>query len=71
MKTAPVKTDNGSFSIISLTECQEALSEKQFVKQKRDTLSRADVRARRVGIDSYMYWGLYSFFQDISSDNET
>ncbi len=29
MKTAPVKTDidDGSFSIISLTECQEALSE--------------------------------------------
>ncbi len=30
--------------------CQEALSEKQFVKQKRDTLSGADVRARSVGI---------------------
>ncbi len=29
--------DNGSFSIISLTECQEALSEEQFVKQTRDT----------------------------------
>ncbi len=29
MKTAPVKTDrdNGSFSIISLIECQKALSE--------------------------------------------
>ncbi len=36
MKTAPVKTDNGSFSIISLTECQEALSEGQFGKQKCD-----------------------------------
>ncbi len=29
--------DNGSFSIISLTECQEALSERQFGKQTRDT----------------------------------
>ncbi len=27
-----------SFSIISLTECQEALSEKQFGKQTRDRL---------------------------------
>ncbi len=37
MKTALVKTDrdNGSFSIISLTECQEALSERQFGKQTR------------------------------------
>ncbi len=36
---APVKTgrDDGSFSIISLTECQEALSEGQFGKQTRDT----------------------------------
>ncbi len=37
---------------ISLTECQEALSERQFVKQTRDTLSGADVRARSVGINS-------------------
>ncbi len=26
------------------------------------TLSGADVRARSVGIDPYMYWGLYRFF---------
>ncbi len=37
--------DNGSFSNISLTECQEAISEMQFGKQnmKRDTLSGAVV----------------------------
>ncbi len=61
--------DNGSFSIISLTECQEALSEGQFGKQTRDTLSGADVRAQSVGIDSCTNWGL--FFWDISLDNET
>ncbi len=35
MKAASVKTgrDNGSFSNIRLTECQEALSERQFGKQ--------------------------------------
>ncbi len=39
MKTAPGKTDrdNDSFSIISLTECQAALSERQFGKQTPDT----------------------------------
>ncbi len=37
---------------ISFTECQEALSEGQFGKQMRDTLSGADVRTRSVGIDS-------------------
>ncbi len=61
MKSAPVKTDrdNGSFIIISLTECQEALSERQFGKQKHDTyLSGAYIRTQSVGIDSYMYWGL-------------
>ncbi len=48
MKTVSVKTeiDTGSFSIISLTECQEALSEGQFVKQMRDTLSGADIHAQ-------------------------
>ncbi len=37
--SAPVRTDwdNGSFSIISLTSCQEALSEGQFVKQTHNT----------------------------------
>ncbi len=44
--------DNGSFSIISLTECQEALSERQFEKQTCDTLAGADVRAQSVAIDS-------------------
>ncbi len=38
MKTTSVKTDrdDGSFSIISRTECQEAVSEGQCVKQTRD-----------------------------------
>lgn len=77
MKAAPVKTgrDDSSFSIISLTECQEALSEGQFGKQTHDTLSGADVFARSVGIEPYTYWGLLLFFlffspQDISLDNE-
>ncbi len=61
--------DNGSFSIISLRECQEALSEGQFGKQARGT---------------YFVWSWWSrtkrdrvlgtlpiFFQDIPSDNET
>ncbi len=66
MKTASVKTDrdNGIFSIISLTEFQEALSEGKCVKRVTLTLSGADVRARRVGINSYTYWGLYRFFQE-------
>ncbi len=54
--------DNGSFSIISLTECQEALSEEQFVKQTRDTLSGADVSALSIDNDLYTYWGLCRFF---------
>ncbi len=67
MKTAPVKTDrnNGSFSIIShdiTPEGQEALSEGQFEKKMCDTLSRADVHAQSLGIDSYTYWGLYRLF---------
>ncbi len=44
---------------ISLTECQEALSERQFEKQTRDTLSGADVRAQSIGINSYTYRGVY------------
>ncbi len=63
--------DNGSFSIISLTECQEALSERHLGKQTRDTyLSGADIRAQSIGIDSYTYWGQF-VFRDISLDNET
>ncbi len=68
MKTAAVKTNrgNGSFSIISLTECQEALSEGQFGKGKGKrviiTLSGADVCTQSVGIDPYTYWGVYRFF---------
>ncbi len=54
MKTASVNTDrdDDSFSIISLTEWQEALS-KGNLENKRVilTLSGADVRARSVGID--------------------
>ncbi len=37
---------------ISLTECQEALSERQFEKRVILTLSGADVHARSVGINS-------------------
>ncbi len=68
----PVKTDrdNGSFIIFSLTEYQEALSEGQFGKQKCDTLSGADVRAR-------WYWFVHLLgtlpilFWNISLDKET
>ncbi len=62
---APLNTgrDNGSFSIISLTECQEALSEGNLENKRVIlTLSGADIRAQSVGIDSYTYWGLYWFF---------
>ncbi len=73
MKTAPVKTDrdNGSFSIISLTGFQEALSERQFGKQTCYTLSGDDVRAWSIDIDPYKNWGLNRCFWDISLDNET
>ncbi len=39
MKTAPLRTnrDDGSFSIISLTECQEALSESNLENNTRET----------------------------------
>ncbi len=50
---------------ISLTECQEALSERQFEKQTRDTLYGADVRAQSIGINSYTYRGVYRFFSGI------
>ncbi len=59
MKTAPVKTE----AMVALASfSQEALSERQFGKQTRDSLSGAEVRARSVGIDPYMYWGLNRFF---------
>ncbi len=35
------------------------------------TLSGADVHAQSVGIDLYMYWGLYRFFPGHLLDNET
>ncbi len=40
------------------------LFQKGNLKNKRVilTLSGADVRAQSVGIDPYMYWGLYRFF---------
>ncbi len=64
MKAAPLNTgrDNGSFSIISLTECQEALSERQFGKQTRDTYFV--LISTRIG-------DFTDFFRDISLDNET
>ncbi len=38
---------------ISLTECQEALSERQFEKKRmKFTLSGADVHVQSIGIDS-------------------
>ncbi len=67
MKTAPVKTDrdDGSFSIISLTECQEALSEGNLENKRVIlTLSGALVLiSTRIG-------NFTDFFQDISLDNE-
>ncbi len=75
MKKSPVKIDrdNGSFSIISLTECQEAFSERQFGKQKRDSYFVWSWRLRT----KRWYWFLHVlgtlliFYQDISLDNET
>ncbi len=64
--------DNGSFSIISLTEVGEALSEGQFVKQTCDTYF---VWSWRSGTKLW-YWFLHVlgtlpiFFQDNSSDND-
>ncbi len=73
MKAAPLKTDrdDGSFSIISLTECQEALSEGQFGKQTRDTYFVWSWRSRT----KRWYWSLQVlgtlqiFLRDISLDN--
>ncbi len=45
---------------------QEALSEGKFVKQTRDILSGADVRAWRVGIGDFT-----DFSRDITLDGET
>ncbi len=60
MKTATVKTDrdNGSFSIISLTECQEALSEGQFGKQTRDTYFVWSWRSRTIGLGDVYQIGI-------------
>ncbi len=61
--------DNGSFSIISLTECQEALSEKAIWKTNKIlTLSGDDVRTRSLVLTLQT---LQIFLQDISSNNET
>ncbi len=63
--------DNGSFSIISLTECQEALSEREFGKQKRDTYF---VWSWALDTKRW-YWSLHVlgtltiFSRDISLDN--
>ncbi len=74
MKTAPLKTDrdNGGFSIISLTECQEALSEGQFVKQKRYLLCLELTFAHEaLVLISTCIGDFTDFYQDISLDNET
>ncbi len=71
--------DNGSFSNISLTECQEgtekAIWKKGNLENKRVvlTLSGADVHTQSNGIDPQPYRGLYrgGGFQDISFKNET
>ncbi len=49
--------DDGSFSIISLTECQEALSEGQCVKQTRDTYFVWSWRSHT----KRWYWALHIF----------
>ncbi len=63
--------DSVSFSIISLTECQEALSERQFVKQTGGTYFVWSWYSRM----KRWYWFLHvlgtNFFKDISLDNET
>ncbi len=66
MKTAPVKTDrdNGSFSVISLTESTKKLFQKGDLENKHVilTLSGADVRAHSAGNDTYTYLRLYRLF---------
>ncbi len=74
MKAAPLKTyrDNGGFSIISLTECIEALSEGQFVKQKRYLLCLELTFAHEaLVLISTCIGDFTDFFRDISVDNET
>ncbi len=74
MKTAPVKTnrDNGSFSIISLTECKEALSEGQFGKQTCDTYFVWSWRShKKVLVLIPTRIGDFTDFFDICLDNET
>ncbi len=63
--------DNGSFSIISLTECQEALSERQFVKKNVWHLLCLELTfAHKVLVLLPTRIGDFTnFFQDISSDN--
>ncbi len=62
------QTDNGSFSIISLTECQEALSEGQFGKQTRDTYFVWSWRLRKkCGIGDFSE--VFYFWGDIFLDN--
>ncbi len=58
MKTAPVKTDMvASLALQSAKKLfQKGILENKLMKL---TLSGADVHARSVGIDPYMYWGLY------------
>ncbi len=73
MKTAPVKTETVVALASLALQSDKKLFQKANLENKHLTLSLsgADIRARSVGIDSYMYWGLYRFFWEISSDNET
>ncbi len=78
MKSAPVKTDrdNGSFIIISLTECQEALSERQFGKQKHDTYFCLELTFAHKALDKALVLipicigDFNDFLQDISIDKK-
>ncbi len=65
--------DIGSFSIISLTECLEALSEGQFVKQTRDIyfVWSWRLRTKRWYLFLHVLGTLPIFSRTFSSDNET
>ncbi len=74
MKAAPLRTDrdNGGFSIISLIECIEALSEGQFGKQKRYLLClQPTFTHKALVLISTCIGDFTDFFRDISVDNET
>ncbi len=65
--------DDGSFSIIGLTECQEDLSERQFGQQMRDTYFCLELTFvhKVLALIPTRIRDFTDFFQDISLDNET